>query len=93
VWGEAGSRDWRLYQNKDGNVTVTADTGYTIVSVKFTYGYKDGGTLMNGTTAVSSNTVVSVNASTITLTVGNTGTKTNGQVKITTFNVIYQPIE
>ena len=87
-WGD--TCEYRLYQNKDGNLTVKAKDGLTIVSVKITFGVSNTGSLLNGTTAVASNSVVNVNANSITFTVGNSGTATNGQVKITAIEVIYK---
>ncbi len=88
VWGTT-TNDWRLYQKQNGNVIATAASGYTIVSVTYTYSINNSGTLKNGDTTVSSGTAVAVGASTITLTVGNTGSKTNGRVDITNFSVTY----
>ena len=88
-WSE-GSQ-WRVYQNGgDGGVTVTAAEGYSVISVKFTYTINNSGVLMNGETQVKSDDVCSVNSSSITLMVGNTGNKTNGQVRITAVEVIYK---
>ena len=88
VWGTS-DRDWRLYQNKNGNVTFTAAEGYRIQSVTLKYNVGSNGALMNGSEKCTSETAIPVNASNITLTVGNTGTATNGQIKIKQFTVIY----
>ena len=89
VWGTT-TNDWRLYQNQNGNVIVSAKTGYELVSIKFTYSQSNSGTLKDGSTTVTTKTVVNCSGlTTKTLTVGNTGTKTNGQVKITEFSVTY----
>ncbi len=90
VWGTT-AKDWRLYQNKSGDVTVTAASGYTISSVTFTYNVKNSGTLKDGTTTVASASEQTVNAASKTFTVGNTGSATNGQVQITQFSVTYAP--
>ena len=42
-----------------------------------------------GETQVASETVVTVNANSVTFSVGNTGTKTNGQAQITGIEIIY----
>ena len=84
------THDWRLYQAKNGNVIVTAVEGYTLASVKFTYTVSNTGVLKDAAgNNVASGDVVAVNASNVTLTVGNSGTKTNGQVRITAFEVVY----
>ena len=89
VWGTT-TNDWRLYQNQSGNVIVSAQVGYELVSVKFTYSQSNSGTLKDGSTTVATKTEVDCSGlTTKTLTVGNTGTKTNGQVKITEFSVTY----
>ena len=85
-WGS----DWRLYQAQSGDVTVTAASGYTIVSVTYTYNVNNGGQLFDGSTGYASGAVVNVNGSSKTLTVGNTGNKTNGQVRITQITVVYR---
>ncbi len=85
-WGS----DWRLYQAKSGNVVITAKEGYELVSVKLTFGNKNSGVLKDGETTVSSATVVNLSGSSKTFTVGNSGTATNGQIKITAFEVVYR---
>lgn len=80
---------WRLYQSGNGKVTVSATDGYTIQTVKFTYSNSNNGVLKNGSTNVNSGTEVTVNESSITLTVGNTSNKTNGQVRITDVTIVY----
>ena len=93
VWG-SDTKDWRLYQNKSGDVTVTASNGYVITSIIFTYTVGNTGTLKDGSTAVASGTeqtfTAQSNTTTKTYTVGNTGKATNGQVKITQFSVTYE---
>ena len=86
----ASSNTWRIYQNETPSVTITAAEGKTIVSVKITYSVKNSGTLTLNGEAVASDTVVAVNANSVTFSVGNTGTKTNGQAQITAIEVIYQ---
>lgn len=88
-WG-ADTQEWRLYQNKNGDVTISASSGYIIKSVKFTFKNSNSGTLNNGSTKLSSNTKYDVNSSSVTYTVGNSGTATNGQIKISAVDVVYQ---
>jgi hypothetical protein len=81
--------NWRIYQSENATVTITAAEGKTIVSVKITYLSKNTGVLtLNGAT-VESDAVVTVNASSVTFSVGNSGTATNGQARITAIDVIY----
>ena len=94
--------EWRIYQNgasdtatdNQPTITVAAKEGYKIVSVTVTYTAGNSGTLVSkSNTAVvySSGDVIAVNDSSIEFTVRNnaTGTKTNGQVKITKIEVSY----
>ena len=82
--------NWRIYQNENPSVTITAAEGKTIVSVKVTYAVKNTGTLTLNGENVASDTVVSVNANSIAFSVGNTGTATNGQAQITAIEVVYE---
>ena len=81
---------WRIYQNETPAITVTAAEGKTIVSVKVTYVSNKTGVLLNGDAQIESDAVIEVNANSITLGVGNTDASvTNGQVRITAIEVIY----
>ena len=81
---------WRVYQSDTSTVTVTAAEGKTIVSVKVTYISNKTGVLLNGDAAVETDAVIEVNANSITLGVGNTDASvTNGQVRITAIEVVY----
>lgn len=82
--------NWRLYQNENPSLTISADDGYTIKSVKITYVSNKTGVLTYNASNIASETVVDVNASSITFGVGNTGTATNGQVRISEIEVAYQ---
>ena len=88
-WGTTNI-DWRLYQNKSGNVTISVPAGCSLVSVKFTYNQSNGGSLYDGSTAISSNSTQSLSGTSKTYTVGNTTNATNGQVRITAVEVTYQ---
>ena len=88
-WGTT-TVDWRLYQAKGGDVTISVADGCELKSVKFTYGVSNGGTLLDASSnQVSSGTTVTASGSSVTFTVGNTGEATNGQVKITAVEVKY----
>ncbi len=88
-WGTT-TKDWRLYQNKNGNVIVSAPTDYILKSVTFTFSVSNNGTLLNNNGgALTSNESVSITGNSVTFTVGNTGTATNGQVRITAISVTY----
>ena len=83
-------QDWRLYQNKAGNIIITAADGYELDSVTFTFTIQNTGTLNapNGA-AVTSGSPANITGSTATFTVGNSGTATNGQVRLTAISVTY----
>jgi hypothetical protein len=82
--------NWRIYQAETPALTITAAEGKTIVSVKITYASQNTGVLTLDGANVESASVVTVNAATVTFSVGNTGTATNGQARITAIEVIYQ---
>ena len=81
--------NWRMYQNEAPKIVVAAAAGKTIVSVKITYTVDKTGVLTLNGNNVASNAVVPVNASSVTFGVGNTGSATNGQVRITAIEVVY----
>lgn len=89
--GKIYSDGFRIYQNEQPQVTVSAATGYVIVSVKITYTVSNTGVLTLNDANVASDQVVDVNANSIVFSVGNTGTKTNGQVRISAIEVVYAP--
>ena len=81
--------NWRIYQTETPTLTISGGANVTILTVKVTYSGEKGGCLTyNGNIATGS--VVDVNASTITFGVGNTGTATNGQVRVTAIEVTYK---
>ena len=81
---------WRIYQMECPSVTITAAEGKKIVSVKITYISDKDGTLTLGEAQIASDTVVTVNAESVTFGVSNTGTATNGQARITAIEVIFE---
>ena len=80
--------NWRIYQSEKANLTITAN-GATILTVKITYASQNTGTLTLNGENVASDAVIEVNAASITFGVGNTGTATNGQARITAIEVVY----
>jgi len=81
--------DWRLYQSDGGTLTLTAASGCTLKKTAITYGYADGGVLLDGATTISSNDEISISGSSKSFEVGNSGNATNGKVKITAISVTY----
>lgn len=82
--------NWRMYQNENPAIVITAAEGKTIVSVKITYTSEKTGAITLDGEIVASNEVVMVNGDSITFSVGNTGTAANGQARITAIEVVYQ---
>ena len=81
--------DWRLYQSDSGTVTFTAANGCIISTIKITYNINNTGILILDGSYVASGIAVDVNASSVTFTVGNTGTATNGQARVTAIDITY----
>ena len=81
--------NWRIYQNETPSVTISAKNDCTISSVKITYTTSNNGVLTLNGSNISSGTAVTVESSSVKFGVGNTGTATNGQVRITAIEVVY----
>lgn len=84
--------NWRIYQNENPAVTITAAEGHKIAKVIIEYAVKNSGVLTNADKTVQyvSGAEIEVNAQSVTFSVGNTGTATNGQTQITKITVIYE---
>ena len=91
--GNVIDRDWRLYQNKGGNVTIAAAEGYTLTSVTLAYNNKNNGVLIdNDDNVVANGTKYDLsNVSSVTFAVSKSKDdgKDNGQAQITSFTVTY----
>ena len=83
------TKDWRLYQNKNGNIIITAAEGCKLKSITITYNYANGGNLQHNKYVVPSKTIVAAKGNQISLDVGSTNTTMNGQVKVTAITVDY----
>ena len=81
--------NWRIYQAKSPEIVVSVAEGCELKSVKFTYTANNNGVITFGGNNVSSGTLVEVSGSSATFGVGNTGTATNGQARITKIEVSY----
>ena len=81
--------NWRLYQSESAEVTISATSGYTIKTAKITYTISNTGVMTVGGEQVASDTVCTVNATTFVFGVGNTGTATNGQVRVSAIEIVY----
>ncbi|MBR4809643.1 MAG: hypothetical protein IK031_05125 [Bacteroidales bacterium] len=87
-WGEPNT-DWRLYQAKGGNLTIKVASGCSLKSVKLTFNVSNTGVLKEGDKVIESGTAMDVTGTSVYYTVGNSGTATNGQIKITAVEVKY----
>lgn len=83
--------NWRVYQNESPSITFTAASGFVLKSVVIEYVSNKTGVLVFGGNNVESGQEVSLSGSTAVFTVGNTGSATNGQVRITKIKVTYEP--
>ena len=84
--GEAYA-NWRIYQNESPKVKFESTTK-TIKTIKITFEIKNTGTLLLNDTVIESDAVTEINASTAEFTVGNSGTATKGQIKISAIEVV-----
>ena len=82
-----------MYQARaNGEFTITNNSGKNIASVKFTYNSEKNGVIVYGSDQIASGSTYefSDTASTRTFRVGNTDTATNGQARITAFEIVCQ---
>ena len=82
--------EWRFYQSDNGTLTVTAKNGYSLEKIKVTYTTKNNGILKIGDTTIASDSTVDISGKSVVLTVGNSGTATNRQAKITAIALKYK---
>ena len=81
----SNGQQWRFYQTGAATLTISAASGYTIKSITVTYVSQNTGIF----TEAASGTPLEVNAASIILHVGNSGTATNGQARVTAISVTY----
>ena len=80
--------DWRFYQGESATLTIATTNG-TLKSATLTYTIANTGQLNYNSSAVTSETAVSLSGTSAEFAVGNSGTATNGQVKFTAISVTY----
>ena len=86
---ESGTQ-WRLYQSNNAVVTVSASGGMTISSITFNFTVDKTGVLKYGNNTVTSGSPVAISSLTSAqFTVANSGSATNGQVRISSISVTY----
>ena len=86
--GEAYA-NWRIYQAESAKVKFESTTK-TIKTIKITFEAQKNGTLLLNDTVIESDAVTEINASTAEFTVGNSGTATNGQIRISAIEVVLE---
>lgn len=86
-FGSDPNRDWRLYQTDNAFITVSVASGYELQTIQFTYSVSNTGALEGAASGV----VLDVTGNSQTYNVVNTGTVTNGQVRLTAITVKYVP--
>jgi len=88
--GSLWSDGWRFYQTGGPLINIAAAEGYELKSAAVTFTIKNSATLKCGDDTLTSGKAYDLSGSKATLTIGNSGDKTNGQVKITKFVIQYQ---
>lgn len=100
-WGTT-TIDWRMYQADAPAITISAKNNYTISKVKITYSKSNTGVINtvgcvtsvnNSDSQISSGTYYDVNNTSVTYYVGNSGSATSGQARITEIEVEYSDAE
>lgn len=89
-WYGSGT-EWRLYQNNNPTVVLSIDSDYYLDAVTFTYSVQNTGVLTYGGSNKTSGTKITLpgDSNTASFGVGNTGSATNGQVRLTAAQVWY----
>ena len=85
------NNSWRIYQNENGTLTITAAEGKTIAYVKITYEGANNGVILYNGAQVASGEAITVNANSVTIGVAqSTATdKANGNIQITSIEIVY----
>ena len=86
------NKDWRFYQSGSGTLTISASNSKKITSVTITCTFSNSGKLTyGGGTSVTSGSAIEFNkVDSVEFSVGNTGTGTSGQCRITEISVTYE---
>ena len=82
----SNGQDWRFYQSGNGKLTISSATE-DISSVKLTFTPNNNGVLKYGDSEVTSNVPLTVSGKSVELSVGNSTSNTNGQIRITAIEV------
>lgn len=83
----SGNGSWRFYQNETAKVSF--ESNRTIKSIVITFTAAKTGTLNYGSTVLISGTACTINSKSFQLTIGNSGSATNGNIQITKIVINY----
>lgn len=87
-WGT--SKEWRLYQNKNGNLIITAAEGYELDSATITFTNSNDGILLDSSNnTIESGIPIDLSGSSAMFTVGSSGSESKGQIRVTAISVTY----
>ncbi len=80
---------WRIYEETNGGFSLSVSTGYSLKSASFTYVIANNGVLKYNSTNYTSGTTISLSGNTASFTVGHTSGSSNGNIRITAFEITY----
>ena len=81
--------NWRIYQSENGTFQIKAANEIIIVSVKISYNLSDGGQLTYNNSGYTTGSEIVIGKNSAVFGVANTRGETNGQVRITSIEVVY----
>ena len=81
--------NWRFYQNENATLTISIPDGNSLTSITPTFTNANNGTLVFDNVALNSGEAVSVSGTSVSFSVGNSGSATNGQVRFAEISVTY----
>ena len=84
-----GDKTLRLYQNQNATLSLSCSDDISIKSITFTFKIDNTGTLLYNSTVINSASEFETEGNLISFTVGNSGTKTNGQIQISNITIKY----
>ena len=83
--------NWRFYQSGGGTLTISASNSKKITSITITCTFSNNGKLTYSGTSITSGTAIAFDkVDSVVFSVGNTGSGTNGQCRITEISVTYE---
>ena len=87
----SNGNNWRLYQNESAELIISAAENYIITAATISFTNDKSGTLIYNGSVLESGKEISVSGvNSLELSVGNSGTATNGQIRISEISVTYK---